>query len=355
MIKKNFAFIAGGTAGHIFPALALSEILGTTNNIIFITDKRGSKFIDKKQISKIKIMQLQNINGTCIEKIFAAFWIVLATIKCLFWLKKEKIQFIIAFGGLTNLPSLIAAKILKIPFILHEQNALLGRGNKFFAKDAKFIASSFFTTHGLEEYRDKVIVTGNPIRQIVLEVKRRRTKITKDLQILVVGGSQGAKIIDQKVTKALLSLTEIKQENIILFQQAYNLKSIKASYKSSHFKQVIIENFFENLPQLIADSDLIITRGGATTLAEIEYLGIPAIIIPLAAAADNHQFYNAQELVKAGQAMIIEEKNLNELPSILKKMLLKLENFHKKDKNKVNQAAAKLALKVNNWIMNNKL
>jgi UDP-N-acetylglucosamine--N-acetylmuramyl-(pentapeptide) pyrophosphoryl-undecaprenol N-acetylglucosamine transferase len=352
MTSKTLAIVASGTAGHIFPALAVGEIFATTNKVIFLTDNRGAKYLHKKTPVIVKKFNLKHIKGSIFNIVMATFWIAIAIIKIIYLFQKEKVQLVIAFGSLINLPSLLAAKLLKIPFILHEQNAILGKANKFFLQKAAFIATSFKETKGLENYSGKIIYTGNPIRKEIFYSKRRRTKITREIQILVVGGSQGASIFDQEVTKALLQLPQEIQLNINLFQQANDINFVKNTYRDINFNKLKVEKFFTEIGQLIADSDLIITRGGASTLSEIESLSIPAIIIPLARAANNHQLYNAQAFAENGFMFYIEEENIIQLSDVLLQTLIALPDIKKKSQQKVNQAAEKLAIKVNNLLIN---
>jgi UDP-N-acetylglucosamine--N-acetylmuramyl-(pentapeptide) pyrophosphoryl-undecaprenol N-acetylglucosamine transferase len=351
MKSKTLAVVAGGTAGHIFPALALGEILATTNRVIFLTDNRGMKYFHKQTPVIVTKFNLKHIKGFILNKLIATFWIVIAIIKIIYLFKKDKVQLVIAFGSLINLPSLLAAKLLKIPFILHEQNAILGKANQFFLHKAEFIATSFQDTKGLENYCGKIIYTGNPIRKEIFYSKRRRTKITREIQILVIGGSQGASIFDQEVTKALLQLPRDIHLNINLFQQASDIVFVENIYHNNHFNRLKVAKFFPEIGQFIADSDLIITRGGASTLSEIEYFGIPTIIIPLARAANNHQLYNAKAFSENGFMTFIEEENITQLSHLLLQTLMELPDIKKKSKPQVNQAAEKLAIKVNNFLI----
>jgi UDP-N-acetylglucosamine--N-acetylmuramyl-(pentapeptide) pyrophosphoryl-undecaprenol N-acetylglucosamine transferase len=344
MSKKMIAIAAGGTAGHVFPAKALAKILGTTNDIIFFTDERGAKYLDKD----IKKLKIKNIVGNIIKRGIALFQLGIATLKCIYLLKTRGVKLAIGFGGLTSFPLLFAAKILKIPIIIHEQNTVIGKANKFFVRDAELVAVSYNETIGLEK-QDKVVYTGNPIRQEVFEVKRRRSRITKEIQILVIGGSQGSSIFDEVIPNAITNLPTEIQENITIYQQARDIDAVKKIYESSSVSKVNIETFFRDVPQLMADSDLIIARGGASTLSEIEHIGVPAIIIPMANSADNHQLYNAREFEKTGMGKAIEyPKSLNK---ILNDWLVKGEIEKINRDGKKNNAAQKLAVKVNDIII----
>jgi UDP-N-acetylglucosamine--N-acetylmuramyl-(pentapeptide) pyrophosphoryl-undecaprenol N-acetylglucosamine transferase len=344
MSKKTIAIAAGGTAGHVFPANALAEILGTTNEIIFFTDERGSKYLNR-DFTKLKI---KNVTGNIFHKFLALFHLGVATLKCIYLLKMRGVKLAIGFGGLTSFPLLFAAKILKIAIIIHEQNSVVGKANKFFLKDAELVATTYSETIGLER-QDKVVNIGNPIRKEVFEVKRRRSRITKDIQILVIGGSQGTSIFDEIVPEAISNLPIEIQENMTIYQQARNISSVKKIYDRSNVSKAKIETFFHDVPQLMADSELIIARAGAATLSEIEYIGVPAIIIPMANSADSHQLYNAREFQKSGMGKVVEDPKL--LFNALEDMLVKKEIEKISRDGKKNNAAQKLAVKVNDTLI----
>jgi UDP-N-acetylglucosamine--N-acetylmuramyl-(pentapeptide) pyrophosphoryl-undecaprenol N-acetylglucosamine transferase len=270
-----------------------------------------------------------------------------STVKCFYILKKKKVDIVIGFGGLASFPVLFAAKYLKIPIILHEQNAVLGRANRFFLKDAELLAMSYEETIGAEK-NNKVIYTGNPIRSVVFDVKRRRTRITKDIHILVIGGSQGASIFDDIIPQALIKLPIETLQNIIVYQQAKDIVKVKEFYSKSHIKKAIVEDFFKEVPQIMADADLVITRGGASSLSEIIHLGIPAIIIPIKNAADNHQWHNGKQAEKNSGFKVVE--NQRELQITLEDLLVngRLDNIIKRNES---NAAQKLAIKVTDVII----
>lgn len=349
MAKKNIAVVAGGTAGHIFPAEALGEILGTTNKIVFFTDERGAKYCE----SKVEKLWISNITGNVFRKGLALLKLGLSILKCIYLLKRESVQLAIGFGGLTSFPVLFAAKILKIPIILHEQNAVLGKANRFFLKDAKLLATSYENTIGVEK-SDKVIHTGNPIRSSIFHVKRRRTRITKEIYILVIGGSQGASFFDKVIPNSFIQLPVEVQENITINQQARDISSVEKIYSKSKIRKIDIKPFFNGVEQMMADADLVITRGGASTLSEIDHIGVPAIIIPMKHSADNHQLYNAREMEQFGRVKVVEESD--DIQPVLEDLLIKgtLDKLHS-SKKRQNNAAQKLAIKVNEIIINLRL
>lgn len=353
MKKRAVAIVAGGTAGHIFPAQAVSEILGTKNEILCFTDMRGARYFDDN--TEVTRLNISNITGGILKKTIALMKLGIATLRCIYLLKKRNAKLAIGFGGLTSFPVLFAAKILKIPIILHEQNSVLGKANRFFLKDTQLLATSYENTIGADN-SDKVVYTGNPIRAVIFDSKRRRTRITNEIYIVVIGGSQGAKIMDQVVAQAITSLPDELQENITIWQQVRDENTIQSIYKSSKIRKFYLSPFFNDIPQLIADSDLIITRAGASALSEIKHLKVPSIVIPMESSADNHQYHNALEHIRNGIGVMIEEKDLSAhvLSLKLKELLVDgdLEKLYNATKNcEENKSAQKLAVKINEVII----
>ncbi len=360
MVQRTIAIVAGGTAGHVFPAQAISEILGTKNNILFFTDSRGRKFCDEKEKQNM-VLPVRNIQGSIFKKVISLLYLGLATLKSLYILKRQKPAVVIGFGGITSFPVLFAAKLLKIPIILHEQNSVIGKANKFFLKDSKFLATSFENTIGVDS-NNKIIYTGNPIRQVIFDSKRRRTKITAEIFIVVIGGSQGSTIFDTTIANAVTGLPRDLQEKITLFQQVReeNNDSVNSLYEFSSIKKYTLQSFFKEIPQLMADADLIISRAGASAISEIEHLRIPSIIIPITNSVGNHQICNAQSFELQGTSKIILEKDFSaealrvKLEDLFIRNEIDISNSKIKHTN-INNAAQKLAIKVNEVIIGSRL
>ena len=289
-MKKNFLISTGGSGGHVIPAIILNEHLSKEANIIFSSDKRGLKFIDKNfySIEIVDTPKLDNIFFSPFNLIIVLF----LTIKSLFILRKRKIQKIFSTGGYMSLPLVLAGKILNLSIYLIEPNQVLGRANKFFLKSCKKI---FCYTNKIENFPDnfkyKMTIIEPLVRKYIYELNSSLKDVNK-FNILIVGGSQGARVFDNNLKDSIVKIS--KNNAIKIFQQT-SQKNI--SYLNDFYSKNNIENkifsFEKNFGNIIQQADLCITRAGASTLAELSVLNIPFIAVPLPTSKDNHQSKNA--------------------------------------------------------------
>ncbi|MBV0899681.1 MAG: UDP-N-acetylglucosamine--N-acetylmuramyl-(pentapeptide) pyrophosphoryl-undecaprenol N-acetylglucosamine transferase [Wolbachia endosymbiont of Fragariocoptes setiger] len=302
----------GGTGGHIFPAITLAKELKKHKCIIF-TDR---------QIIEIKSVVLP-LSKPSANKFIFYLSLFCSCILTLYKMRKLKPDLVIGFGSYASFPTLLAAKILSIPIILHEQNIILGRVNRMFLENARFVATSFPVTKYAEE--DKCIFTGNFIDQKILT----NYKITNSLNLLIIAGSQGANFFDDIITSIICDLPEVLKKRVIVIQQCTkkNIDKVKNLYttKKINFE---LNDFFSNLKEKLSNAHLVISRAGATSIAEITLAACPAIYIPYLYSKDNHQFYNAKYVADLGSALLIEQNN--ELKERLKNSLIDLLNNPKK-------------------------
>jgi UDP-N-acetylglucosamine--N-acetylmuramyl-(pentapeptide) pyrophosphoryl-undecaprenol N-acetylglucosamine transferase len=331
---KKILLVAGGTGGHYFPAEALLEEL-TENNYItnLITDKRCEQYISYPEFTKI--IDTKKLSGSKINKILGLIYLPTSIIKSILFIIKFEPNLLISFGGYTSIPHLIAATILRIPIILHEQNSIIGKANLLFCKLAKIIMLSYKNTINLpNKYKTKSIFTGNFIRKKFRQAnKSQNTKFI----ILVIGGSQGAQIFSKEITDAIINLS-YEHKDIKVIQQVVqkDLDSVKEIYIKNGI-EAEIETFFSDIDRKYSEADLIIARSGATTIAEIISLSKPSILIPMPSSVDNHQYFNAKLLEDKEATILIEQKNINnQLYNILNqlinnpKQLIKMQNSLKK-------------------------
>ncbi|MBF8246704.1 MAG: UDP-N-acetylglucosamine--N-acetylmuramyl-(pentapeptide) pyrophosphoryl-undecaprenol N-acetylglucosamine transferase [Rickettsia sp.] len=319
MQKKVIFLSAGGTGGHFFLALTLMENIyqKSKNNfkIYIFTDNRCKKYVPKnfQDIviinNKLKFNNLSDVLGSVWSNFFSICKIFYISI-----FKKPKM--LIAFGGYTMLPNVISGILYRIPIILYEANSVLGKANRFFARFAKLILITYENTKKLDKkYESKAylispLVSSKNIKQQKISNKQEKIASEK-FTILVLGGSQGAKIFSKLVTEAITNLAAYKDE-IFIFQQAKkeDVDSLELIYQNIGFK-CQVRDFFDNIAEIYAKTDLAISRSGASTVAEIEMHNIPSIFIPLPSAMDNHQYHNVTHLVNHNASWRMEEKKIS--------------------------------------------
>lgn len=306
--------VGGGTGGHLFPAIALGEeLLARSYDVSLITDSRCEGYLAKDLKLKTHIISLGSMKLGFIAKFYMLFKMAIACVKSIIIFVTRRPYLVIGFGGYTSIPPLLAAKLLRIPVMLHEQNCFFGKANKIFAKGAKKIALNFAETSNLPKgLEEKLIVSGNPIRKEIEQVKVKRDFMNKTFNLLVTGGSQGAKFFSSIVPKALKIVHHKKPDlKINLVQQVSSeyKNDLALSYKKLCNK-FELRDFFNDMPHRYIKSDLIICRSGASTIAELIYMGQPAIMIPYPFAAENHQFYNAKVIADKNAGWYFEQLSM---------------------------------------------
>ena len=319
---------AGGTGGHIFPAQALAQELRRRGVPIgLITDRRGAAYATVFGAANISVIAARNPSGGLRAKLAAAFALAWGTLQSLLILGRNRPAIIVGFGGYPALPGLLAAVILRIPTVIHEQNAVLGRVNRLLAKYVHAIAASVDGLSGLGGADPaKITVTGNPVRAEIASCHAiPYTAPTDDdaVNIVVFGGSQGAQIFSDMVPAALASLPLAVQRRVRILQQCReeNLAAVKEQYARTAIAAEL-HSFIRDMPAALASADLVIARSGATTISELTVAGRPSILVPYPHHADQQQLENARQLVQAGAAWLLEESTMT--PAALAKLLQKL-------------------------------
>jgi UDP-N-acetylglucosamine--N-acetylmuramyl-(pentapeptide) pyrophosphoryl-undecaprenol N-acetylglucosamine transferase len=220
---------------------------------------------------------------------------------------------VVGFGGYPALPALLAATSARIPTIIHEQNAVLGRVNRMLAGRVNAVATAYGQVDRLaEKHADKVHLVGNPVREEVMELRDHPfPPFAEDglLRVLVTGGSQGARVLSEIVPDGLAMLQPALRTRLQVTQQcrAEDIDAVRARY-ATHDIPAELGTYFEDMADRLADTHLFIGRSGASTIAELTAVGRPAILIPLAIATDDHQAANAREMVKGGGARAIRQE-----------------------------------------------
>ncbi len=297
---------AGGTGGHMFPAEALArELVARGRAVALVTDRRGQSFGDRVPDVVTHRIRAGRFDAGLLGKVVGVAELVFGTAQAALKLRALSPAAVIGFGGYPSVPTVLAAAQLGIPSLIHEQNALLGRANRFLAPRVRRIALSFAATAGLSPAeRARSSETGNPVRPAIAAQRERAYDApTADgpIELVVTGGSQGARIFSVIVPAALARLPAPLRARIRLSQQARpeDIAAVRTAYASGGVAAELA-SFFEDVPARLAGAQLVIARAGASTVAELTVIGRPALLIPYPHAADDHQSANARAFADAG-------------------------------------------------------
>jgi len=305
--------VAGGTGGHLFPAEALSEVLVSRGlEVELVTDTRTTKYSTRFPARNIhQIASGTPSGGSLFSKAKAFVQLGFGTVASLLLINRAKPTVVVGFGGYPTVPPLVAASLLKVPTVLHEANAVMGRANRFLADRVDAIAKGFETTAEADKkFSGKATLTGNPVRPAVLQAMAIPFPEFENscLRILVTGGSQGARVMSEVVPAAIELLPEDARKRLILVQQARpeDLAKVRETYEKLGVTATV-ESFFSDLPARIAAAHLVISRAGASTVSELSVIGRPAILVPFPHAIDQDQAANAAHLAESGAATVVPQ------------------------------------------------
>lgn len=362
MSNKRVLLAAGGTGGHVFPAYALAEKLLKEGLVAYLmTDSRGRSFQNPPEGLMVRSLPLRKT----VKNLWGKVIMVLSLIPCFFISVYEIVRFkphtIIGFGGFPSFPTLLAGIFLK-PFlmhtvILHEQNAVLGRVNRWLLPFVHILATSFPQTFGIaKRFEKKVKIAGNFVRQEFLSSPHKDFKPfdKKDpIRLLIIGGSQGALSFSTLIPAALAALPSSLKKRLHVVQQSRPemIDHTRAFYQALKIPATI-ETFFPNIPTLMEKAHLVICRAGASTIFEVAHAKRPAIFIPYPHAMDNHQYFNALAVNKLGGGWIVEEtdskaqKNLENLLKTILENPKKLEEASKNIHNLIKEDASSCFLRL---------
>jgi UDP-N-acetylglucosamine--N-acetylmuramyl-(pentapeptide) pyrophosphoryl-undecaprenol N-acetylglucosamine transferase len=304
---------AGGTGGHLFPAEALAVALAKRGaRVRLATDERALQYGQAFPAEAIhEIASATPMGGSPLAKARAALKLADGVRQAYALLGRIKPRAVVSFGGYPTVPPALAASLRGIPLILHEQNAVMGRANKFLSRRAKIIASGFPVIEGLAPaLAARVVHVGNPLRPAVLEAAKLPYPGFTDgkLRLLVTGGSQGARIMSDVVPEAVALLPREQRARLVIVQQARgeDLARVQEAYARLHV-EADVAPFFADLPLRIAQSHLVIGRSGASTVSELAAIGRPSILVPFPHALDADQAANAAHLARTGAAEVIRQ------------------------------------------------
>jgi UDP-N-acetylglucosamine--N-acetylmuramyl-(pentapeptide) pyrophosphoryl-undecaprenol N-acetylglucosamine transferase len=305
---------AGGTGGHLFPAEALANALKASGaRVVLATDKRANAYAGSFPADEIIEIPSATPSGRSVPQMAkAALLLGTGTLKAVPAIRRLKPAVVVGFGGYPTVPPVIAASLLRVPTVIHEANGVMGRANRLLARWASVIATGFESTKGIPAgVPGKVVHTGNPIRPMVLEASRQPYPALPEggkLRLLVTGGSQGARVMSDVVPPAIELLSPEIRARIFVTQQA---RGEDLERVQSHYTRLGVEfeaePFFKDLPQRLALAHLVVSRSGASTVAELAVIGRPSILVPLPGSLDQDQAANAKTLGDIGAAIVLPQ------------------------------------------------
>ena len=309
--RVRVVLASGGTGGHVFPAEAVAAQLRERGiEPVLFTDRRGGSFGGEIEVRRIRggaiagqtlwgrMRNCAALGAGCLE----AGW----------GLRRMSAGAVVGFGGYASVPTVLAASMVALPTIIHEQNAVLGRANRLLAKRAGRIATAFDVIAGLPRGAEhKLVRTGMPVRPSFARLSDHSYQApdgVEKIRLLVLGGSQGARVFGEVIPAAVDRLTARWRSRLSITQQCRpeSLGAVEEAYRKIGIRAEL-STFFEDVPQRLGSAHLLISRAGGSTVAEITSLGCPAMLVPYPFATDDHQTANAQALADAGGAWVIPQ------------------------------------------------
>ena len=306
---------AGGTGGHMFPAQALAEVMLARGwRVRLSTDARGARYAGgfPQAVEIARVSSATPARGGLLARALLPGRIGAGTAQAAWSMRRERPALVVGFGGYPSIPALAAARLLRVPAMLHEQNGVLGRVNRAFAARVRVVACGAWPTdlpqgaHGVH--------TGNPVRAAVLARAGAPYAAPEEglpLGLLVIGGSQGAQVLSRVVPEAVARLPEAIRARVRIAHQARpeDAHAARAAYAGAGARAEVAP-FFDDVPERLAGAQLVISRAGASSVADIACVGRPSILVPLAAAIRDEQTANARILSRADAAVLIPEAAL---------------------------------------------
>jgi len=313
-VKGGLMIAGGGTGGHIYPAIAIAQeflVRDASRHVVFVGTERGlEKTIVPKAGYPLELISVGGRKGKGLgETIKNLARLPLGFIQAWKLVTKHRPEVVLGVGGYSSGPVLLAARLRGIPTAIHEQNAYPGVTNRMLAKVVKLVIVAFADAAPRLK-RDDAVVTGNPIRKEFFDTSRR-TAAADRRTLLIFGGSQGSHILNEAMTGALLFLARLKGRLQIVHQTGPKEEAVvRDAYRSSAFADARVVPYLDPIVDEIASADLVVSRAGAMTIGELAAAGRAAILVPFAAATNNHQELNARVVERAGGAIVITESQL---------------------------------------------
>jgi UDP-N-acetylglucosamine--N-acetylmuramyl-(pentapeptide) pyrophosphoryl-undecaprenol N-acetylglucosamine transferase len=316
-MNPPFVLAAGGTGGHLFPAVALAgELVAVGRRVHLLTDSRADAFGALIPGVELHNVRAGRFGGGAVRAAYGLAELAAGALQARRLLRRLAPAAVIGFGGYPSAPTMLAAASLGLPTLIHEQNAVLGRANRLLAPRVRRIATGFPETAGLRPGdHARAVHTGNPVRPAILalgDVGYSPPPPDGPIELLILGGSQGAHILAEIVPAALAMLPQALRRRLQVSQQARpeDIAAVVKGYGEAEISAEI-EGFFADVPQRLARAHLAICRAGASTVAELAAIGRPALLIPYPYATDNHQAANARAFAGAGGGRVIQQAGLH--------------------------------------------
>ncbi|HEX5536479.1 MAG TPA: undecaprenyldiphospho-muramoylpentapeptide beta-N-acetylglucosaminyltransferase [Sphingobium sp.] len=329
-ISRHFVLAAGGTGGHMIPAHAVAqELMARGHHVALVTDERGAKIPGIFEDAAVHVLPAGRMQGGPLGWAKGVRGIVAGREMARRMYSTFRPGVVVGFGGYPALPALLGAIKDGIPTIIHEQNAVLGRVNRLLARKVNAIATAYPVVERLKGKHDyKVHLVGNPVREEIMALRDEEfPSLTEEsvFRLLVTGGSQGANIMSQVVPEGLSLLPVSLRRRLQVTQQCRpeDIERVRATYAELEIP-ADLATYITDMPEKLNWAHLVISRAGASTLAELTVAGRPAILVPLPSAMDDHQTVNVRELVEAGGARAIPQAHFTpvELAKQMQKMAM---------------------------------
>lgn len=335
-MKKKILISTGGSGGHVVPATILYEHLKDQFEVLMTSDKRGVRFL-KVDDYNLSIFNVNPISKNFFLIPFQFFLILSLIIKSLFFLKKNKVDILISTGGYMSLPLSLSSKLLNIKLFLFEPNIVLGRSNKFFINYCqKIFCYSDNIKNFPKKFKNKIITIPPLLRKKFYNLSKIE-KINEEVNLLIIGGSQGARIFDTLVKNSIIKLS--KKYKFKVYQQSLvsNFQNLKKVYQDNNIECELFD-YSEDVSSFMQKSNICITRAGASTLAELVFLNLPHVAIPLPTAKDNHQLENANFYNEIGCNWILNQNIIDEasIVNIITNIIENKKEYQEKQNNMKN-------------------
>ncbi|WP_415314812.1 UDP-N-acetylglucosamine--N-acetylmuramyl-(pentapeptide) pyrophosphoryl-undecaprenol N-acetylglucosamine transferase [Candidatus Pelagibacter sp. Uisw_137] len=309
-MNKKILISTGGSGGHVIPATIIYKHLERNFDVSMTSDLRGIKFLNKDEYN-LKIFNVRSISKNLLTLLFDFLSMIVLIFKSIIFLRKNKINILISTGGYMSLPLCLGAKILNIKLLLFEPNMVLGRSNRFFISYCQKI---FCYSNNVKKFpikfKNKIKVIPALLRKNFYDMRDGNNSLDT-INLLIIGGSQGAKIFDDLVKNTIIELSRKYKLKIYQQTSSINFESFKKTYENNNINCELF-NFNDDVINFMQKTDLCITRAGASTLAELNFTETPYLAIPLPTSKDNHQFENAYFYNKLGFNWLLNQKEIDE-------------------------------------------